>query len=170
MSWLTEHPALGWLALALVLAAVEVATVDFVFLMLVGGALLGGLAAALGLPFALQVVVAVAVSLVLLGAVRPAVVRRVRVGPAALTGTAALVGREARVVETVTDAGGRIRLAGEVWSARMPPGIADAAVRRPAGAGGERIAAILPGQTVRVIAIEGATAVVAAAGPEPETS
>jgi membrane protein implicated in regulation of membrane protease activity len=163
MSWLTDQPALGWIALALVLAAVEVATVDFVFLMLVGGTLVGALAAALGAPFTLQVLLAVAAALVLLVAVRPAVVRRVRVGSPTLTGTAALVGREARVVETVTDAGGRIRLGGEVWSARTPPGTGP--VAHPDGAGA---AALLPGRTVRVLAIEGATAVVTAAGPEPE--
>ena len=166
MSWLTDHPALAWLALALVLAAVEVATVDFVFLMLVGGALVASLAAALGLPFAGQVLVAVAVTLVLLFLVRPALVRRVRVGSPTLTGTAALVGREARVVETVSDVGGRIRLAGEVWSARTPSG-GTSAGRHPAGL---EAALLLPGQTVRVLAIEGATAVVTAAGPEPENS
>jgi membrane protein implicated in regulation of membrane protease activity len=173
MSWLTDHPALAWLALALVLAAVEVATVDFFFLMLVGGALVAALGAALGLPFAGQVLVAVAVALVLLFVVRPALVRRVRVGSPTLTGTAALVGREARVVETVSDAGGRIRLAGEVWSARTPSGTT--AGRHLTDRGSDPgsdlgTALILPGRTVRVLAIEGATAVVAAAGPEPENS
>jgi membrane protein implicated in regulation of membrane protease activity len=158
MSWLTDHPALVWLALALLLAAAEVATVDFFFLMLVGGALLGAVAAAVGLPFALQVVVAVAVTLVLLLVVRPAAVRRVRAGSTTLTGAAALVGREARVLETVTEEGGRIRLGGEVWSAR-----ADEGWQYLAGS-----QALLPGRTVRVLAIEGATAVVEAAGPEPE--
>jgi membrane protein implicated in regulation of membrane protease activity len=166
MSWLTDHPALAWLALALVLAAVEVATVDFVFLMLVGGALVAAVAAALGLPFAGQVLVAVAVTLVLLSLVRPALVRRVRVGSPTLTGTAALVGREARVVETVSDVGGRIRLAGEVWSARTPSG-GTSAGRNPAEL---ETALLLPGRTVRVLAIEGATAVVTATGPEPENS
>jgi membrane protein implicated in regulation of membrane protease activity len=158
MSWLTDHPALVWLALALLLAAAEVATVDFFFLMLVGGALLGAVAAALGLPFALQVVVAVAVTLVLLLVVRPAAVRRVRAGSTTLTGAAALVGREARVLETVTEEGGRIRLGGEVWSARTDEGWQYLAGSQ----------ALLPGRTVRVLAIEGATAVVEAAGPEPE--
>jgi len=158
MSWLTDHPALIWLALALLLAAAEVATVDFVFLMLVGGALLGAVAAALGLAFALQVVVAVAVTLVLLVLVRPAAVRRVRAGSPTLTGAAALVGREARVLETVTETGGRIRLGGEVWSAR-----ADEGWQYLAGS-----ETLLPGRIVRVLAIEGATAVVEAAGPEPE--
>jgi membrane protein implicated in regulation of membrane protease activity len=151
---LTEHAALAWLALALVLAAVEVATVDFFFLMLVGGALLAALAAAVGLPFAVQVVVGVAVALVLLAVVRPAVVRRVRVGSATLTGAAALVGRDARVLETVTDVGGRVRLGGEVWSAR---------VKDPSGS-----VTILPGQSVRVLAIEGATAVVRPVTPDSE--
>jgi membrane protein implicated in regulation of membrane protease activity len=181
MSWLTDHAALTWLALALVLAAVEVATVDFFFLMLVGGALVAALVAALGLAFPGQVLVAVAVALVLLVVVRPALVRRVRVGSATLTGTAALVGREARVVETVSDAGGRIRLAGEVWSARTPSGTgagrpgaghgAGHAAGHGAGQGADLGAALLlPGRTVRVLAIEGATAVVTAAGPEPENS
>jgi membrane protein implicated in regulation of membrane protease activity len=176
MSWLTDHAALTWLALALVLAAVEVATVDFFFLMLVGGSLVAALAAGLGMPFPGQVLVAVAVALVLLVVVRPALVRRVRVGSPTLTGTAALVGREARVVETVSDSGGRIRLAGEVWSARTPAGTS---VRRPSGSGTDPgadpgtdlgAALLLPGRTVRVLAIEGATAVVTAAGPEPEIS
>jgi len=154
MTWFTEHPALAWLALALVLAAVEVATVDFVFLMLVGGALLGALAAGLGFPFAVQVIAAAAASVLLLGVVRPAVVRRVRIGSPSLTGTAALVGREARVLETVTDIGGRVRLGGEVWSAR---------VKDPTGS-----LSVLPGRSVRVLAIEGATAVVRPIAPESE--
>jgi membrane protein implicated in regulation of membrane protease activity len=154
MEWVTDHAALAWLALALVLAAVEVATVDFVFLMLVGGALVAALAAVLALPFPLQVVVAVAVALLLLLVVRPAVVRRVRVGSPTLTGTAALVGREARVLETVTDVGGRVRLGGEVWSARVQDRTGSVS--------------ILPGHTVRVLAIEGATAVVRPVGPDSE--
>ena len=62
---------LGWVGIALVLAAVEAATVDFVFIMLAGGALAGGVAAALGAPFFFQVVVAVVASLLLLLVVRP---------------------------------------------------------------------------------------------------
>jgi membrane protein implicated in regulation of membrane protease activity len=154
MSWLTDHPALAWAALALVLGAVEVATLDFFFVMLAVGALAGAAAAGLGAPFAVQVVVFVVVALLLLAVLRPALVRRLRTEPGMLTGSAALVGREARVLETVTETGGRIKLHGEVWSDRTP--------------GRELPDSILPGQPVRVIAIEGATAVVAAAAPEPE--
>ena len=37
MDWLGDNPWLAWLGVALVLAAIEAATVDFVFIMLAGG-------------------------------------------------------------------------------------------------------------------------------------
>ena len=156
MEWLNDHPALGWLALALALGVAEMATMDFIFLMLVGGALAAATAAGLGISFTGQVVIAVLAALLLLALVRPVVIRRVRVGDATLTGTAALVGRDALVVETVTRTGGRVKLAGEMWSARIAPHT--------------RPDALLPGHSVRVLAIDGATAVVVPAGPEPEPS
>jgi len=156
VSWITEHPGLAWLALALALGAFEVASIDFVFLMFVIGALAGALAAAFGAPFVLQVIVAVVVSLLMLGVVRPVVVRRVHGGPPTLTGAAALVGKPARVVETVSESGGRVKIGGEVWSARTAP------------AEGGRSVTIAPGEPVRVLSIEGATAVVASVPPYPE--
>jgi membrane protein implicated in regulation of membrane protease activity len=44
MDWFGDNPWLGWLGLALILAAVEAATVDFVFLMLAGGAVAASVA------------------------------------------------------------------------------------------------------------------------------
>lgn len=152
MGWITDHPALAWLALALALAAFEVASIDFVFLMFVGGALAGALAGAVGAPFVLQVLVAVAVSTLLLVVVRPVVVRRLHGGEPTLTGAAALVGTSAEVVETVTDAGGRVKIRGEVWSARA------------SSSAGATIA-MMPGESVRVVSIDGATAVVTATNP-----
>lgn len=154
MGWMSEHPALAWLALALALAAFEVASIDFVFLMFVGGALAGAVAGAVGAPFVVQVLVAVAVSLLLLGVVRPVVMRRVHGGEPTLTGTAALVGTSAEVVETVTEAGGRVKVRGELWSARSVP---------PSGSG--PAIALMPGESVRVVSIDGATAVVTATNP-----
>lgn len=161
MGWVTEHAALSWLALALALAAFEVATIDFIFLMFVAGALAGALVAALGAPFVIQVVVAVAVSLLLLGIVRPLVMRRVHQDQPTLTGAAALVGRSARVVETLTETGGRVKIGGEIWSARL------AAARTPR-ADADIPAAYLPGQVVRVESIDGATAVVTPVGTDSE--
>src|SRR4051794_17775853 len=149
MDWVTDHPALAWLALALLLAAVEVATLDLIFIMLAVGALAAAVVAALGGGVVLAVVVFVVVALLLL-TVRPLLVRRLHSGPSTLTGAAALVGREALVLDTTTDSGGRVKLGGEVWSARTAA----------------RGTSFLPGQPVRVVAIEGATAVVTAVPEE----
>ena len=75
MDWLTQSPWLAWLGIALILAAIEAATVDFVFVMLAGGALAGALTAALGGGLVAQAVVAAAVATLLLLVVRP-IVRR----------------------------------------------------------------------------------------------
>ena len=95
-----------WLGLAVVLGLVEVTTLDLTFLMLAAGAVAGAGAAALGLPFALQVVVAIVVSIGMLGVVRPIAIRHLRTPAAIRTGTDALVGSAAVALERV-DANGR---------------------------------------------------------------
>ena len=145
VEWLGDNLWLVWLGLALVLIAIEAATVDFVFVMLFGGALVGAAAAALGAPVVVQIVLAVAVALLLIGVVRP-IVKRQFTNPAASAdiGSGALSGQTARVLETVTETDGRVRLAGETWSARVPDGEA----------------ACEPGTEVSVVSIDGATAIV----------
>ena len=145
MSWFSDSGWLAWLGLALALGAVEAVSVDFVFVMLGGGALAGAVASAAGAPFAVQVILAVVVAAALLLTVRP-VVRRYFMVPEGHggIGAGAQVGRSAQVLETVTEHDGRVKLGGETWSARTAP---DAA-------------ACLPGQEVRVVSIEGATAIV----------
>lgn len=145
MEWLGDNLWLVWVGLAFVLVAVEAATVDFVFIMLGGGALAAGLAAALGAQPIAQVIIAVVVAILLIGAVRPIIKRQFTDTEASRDiGSAALEGRTARALETVTTTDGRVRLAGETWSARVPPGSAS----------------IEPGEEVRVLTIDGATAVV----------
>jgi len=155
MTWLSDNGWLGWLGLALVLGAVEAASVDFVFSMLAGGAVAGAVAAALGFTFAAQVIVAVVVAAALLAMVRPLAKRYFSVpeGHGGI-GTRAQVGRQAQVLETVTEHDGRVKLAGETWSARTQPGAAPC----------------LPGQEVWVVSIQGATAIVSniAVGQESE--
>jgi membrane protein implicated in regulation of membrane protease activity len=103
-------------------------------------AVVGGVG--LGLPFQIGAfAVAAAAGL---GVVRPLAVRHIRQPPLLRTGTSALVGRSATVLEEVTAQGGRIRIGGEVWSARSY----DESQVVPAGS------------TVDVFAIEGATALV----------
>jgi membrane protein implicated in regulation of membrane protease activity len=86
--------------------------------MLAGGAVGGAVAGALGAPFIVQALVAIATSAALLGVVRPVAKRHLRQPVGARTGVAALVGRRATVVERVDAHGGRVKLAGEIWSAR----------------------------------------------------
>ena len=56
-----DYGWLAWIGVAIALGAIEAATVDFVFLMLAGGALGGSVAAALGAGFPVQAIVAVVV-------------------------------------------------------------------------------------------------------------
>lgn len=134
-----------WLGVSLVLVAVEAATVDFTFLMLAGGALGGSAAAAVGAPFAVQAVVGALVAVVLLVTVRPWLKRRFTVAEQHRMGAEANLGRSAYVLDRVTTSSGRVKLAGETWSARTA---------------GDSIE---PGEEVVVEAIEGATVVVSRA-------
>ena len=145
MDWFADNPWLAWLGLALILAAIEAATVDFVFLMLAGGAVAGAVASAVGLGFPVQVVVAVVVAGLLLLLVRPIITRRFMVAEASHgIGASGLVGRSGRVLQAVTATDGRVKVGGETWSARTPQGQATCE----------------PGQEVRVVSIEGATVIV----------
>lgn len=145
MSWFADNGWLAWVGLALVLGAIEVVSVAFVFVMLAGGALAGAVAAAIGLGFPGQVIVAVSVATGLLLIVRPMVKSHFMVPEGhGEIGAVAQVGRSAVVLQTVTEHDGRVKLGGETWSARTAP----------------NTAVCLPGQEVRVVAIEGATAIV----------
>ena len=99
-------------------------------------------AVGLGLPFQLAAFAVAAGAG--LGVVRPLAVRHVRQPPLLRTGTSALVGKSATVTEEVTALGGRVRIGGEVWSARSY----------------EESQVIPAGSAVDVYAIEGATALV----------
>lgn len=142
--WLGENAWAGWLGLAVVLGIVETTTLDLVFIMLAGGALAGAAAAAFGAPLLLQAVVALVATAALLGVVRPVAKRHLRTPLEARTGVAALVGRDALVLEKVDAHSGQVKLAGEIWSARA---FDDREV-------------IEPGARVHVVEIDGATAVV----------
>jgi membrane protein implicated in regulation of membrane protease activity len=135
---------LVWLIIAGVFAGGEAVSGTFVLLMMAGGAVAGAIAAGVGGPFLAQVVVALIGTLGLLWLVRPIAVRHLNPGPAAITGTDALVGREAVVLSAVTQDGGRVRLNGAEWSARAR----DPKQELPAGT------------RVSVVSIDGATAVV----------
>jgi membrane protein implicated in regulation of membrane protease activity len=135
---------LVWLIVAGLLAAGESASGTFVLVMMAGGAGAAAITAALGGALFLQIAVALVMTLGLVWLVRPVALRHLHPGPAAITGSAALVGREAVVLADVTVDGGRVRLNGGEWSARA---------KDPAQA-------LVPGTRVSVVQIDGATAVV----------
>jgi len=133
-----------WLIVAAVLGTVEVMTTTLAFGLVGIAALIAAGAGFLGAPAALQFGVFVLASGVGLGVARPFALRHIRQPPMLRTGTAALVGRSALVLEEVGPHSGRVRIGGEVWSARSY----DESTVIPAGS------------TVDVMHIEGATALV----------
>lgn len=147
--WIGDNEWTLWTGLALILGIIETTTLDLVFLMLAVGAAGGAVVAAIGAPFLVQALAAIAVSVAMLGVVRPIAKRHLHQPITERTGVAALVGRRAIVLERVDGTGGRVKLAGEVWSARSYDG-----------------SVIEAGASVDVVEIQGATALVfAAEGP-----
>jgi membrane protein implicated in regulation of membrane protease activity len=141
MSWVI------WIIAAVVLAVGEMLTMGLFLAPFAAGALLAALVAAVGGGLVISWVVFVITSLLLLLVVRP-IARSHRRTPAPLrTGTAALVGNRAVVLERIAndEAVGCVRLDnGEVWTARAYDE--------------DRIFDI--GERVEVVEIRGATALV----------
>lgn len=133
-----------WLGLAVVFGIVEVTSLDLIFLMLAGGALAAALAAIGTDSIVIETLVSLAASVAALSVIRPVALRHLRTPLAIRTGTAALVGQHAVALARIDRNDGRIKLKGEVWSARTydPTCIIEA------------------GQGVEVVQIDGATAIV----------
>jgi membrane protein implicated in regulation of membrane protease activity len=107
-----------WLIVAVAFGVGEIATLGFFLGPFAGGALVAAVVSGAGAPTALSWVAFLVVSIVLLAALRPIALRHRRQAPSLRTGTAALVGRTATVVERVREDGGSVRLDGEIWTAR----------------------------------------------------
>lgn len=148
MEWLKETQWLWWVAGALILGLVEIASLDLVFFMLAVAAVAAAVAAGLDQSITVQALTFVAVAALLLAVLRPIALRKIKpAGEAARTNADALTGRTALVLQDVTDRSGLVKLTGEEWTARTELGTVLAAE-----------------ETVQVLRIEGATAVV---GPLP---
>lgn len=133
-----------WLVGAAALGIPLVVTAMPEFGMLAVGAVAAAVVAGLGFNGVIQVLTFVVVSVALIAVVRPVANRHMRQRPQLRTGIDALTGRQAVVLERVDGSGGRIKLAGEVWSARAL----------------DTARAYEVGQEVDVVEIEGATAIV----------
>ncbi|MFC9277744.1 NfeD family protein [Streptomyces collinus] len=134
-----------WLVGAAALGIPLVVTAMPEFGMLAVGAVAAAVAAAFGLDAVVQVLAFVVVSVALIAVVRPIAARHGNQRPQLVTGIDALKGRQAVVLERVDGSGGgRIKLAGEIWSARSL----------------DNARAYEVGQEVDVVDIEGATAII----------
>jgi membrane protein implicated in regulation of membrane protease activity len=134
-----------WLIASGLLAAGELASLDLVLLMFAGGALGGVVVALLGGAVVLQLVAFILVSGVLLGLVRPIAKRHLTDRtPLQLDGVDTLIGRTAKVTKDIDVSGGRIRMGADEWTARSQHS-------------GE---SFVVGETVRILQVDGATAVV----------
>ena len=134
-----------WLVIAALFGIGEILSQGFFLAPFALGALGGLLASAVGAGTAIQVVVFLAASAAASMIVRPIARRHITMPPQIRTGTAALIGHEAMVLEQVGAHEGKVRIGGEVWSARAC--FAEESYE--------------PGQEVRVVEIRGATALVA---------
>ena len=135
----------AWAIVAVGLAVGEIFTPGLFFLGPVAvAAVASAIVAAIGAGPAIQVIVFAGASLASLAVLRPLARAHLRMPPALRTGTAALVGARAVVLQRVDENGGRIRIGGEEWSARayVPDEVFE------------------PGAQVEVARIEGATALV----------
>jgi membrane protein implicated in regulation of membrane protease activity len=134
-----------WAIVAIALAVGEIVTPGLFILGPVAvAAVVAGVLALAGVGAALQLIVFIAGSLASLLFLRPVARRHLKMPAALRTGTAALEGTKAVVLQRVDVHGGRVRIGGEEWSARayMEDGIYE------------------PGDRVEVVKIEGATALV----------
>jgi membrane protein implicated in regulation of membrane protease activity len=135
-----------WIIAACVFGVGELLTTGFFLAPFTVGALVAALVAAIGGPAILAWLTFLIVSLLMLWVVRPLARAHVRTPPQLRTGAAALIGRQAIVLERIAnrEAVGCVRVDGEVWTARAY----------------DEDQVIEAGTNVQIIEIRGATALV----------
>jgi membrane protein implicated in regulation of membrane protease activity len=145
---IASYAWIGWLVLILIFITIEMLSLELTFLMLAIGSLGGLVSGLFGVQWWWQLAIAAVLSLLLLFALRPPLLRMLkRGGDPTPSNVAALIGSEGRVVLTLSADGGQVKLSnGETWTARLAPASVPAQ--------------LAPGELVTVAAIDGATAVV----------
>ena len=107
-----------WLIVAAVLGVAELVTITFAFGIIAVAAVVAAVVGVFHIDFAIQLAAFVGAAGAGLGFLRPFAIRHVKQPPALRSGTAALVGRSAIVMEEVNEHSGRVRIEGEDWSSR----------------------------------------------------
>jgi membrane protein implicated in regulation of membrane protease activity len=134
-----------WMIAAGLLAVGEMFTLSFFLGPVAIAAVTAAIVALAGGGVALQWIVFIAMSGASVAVLRPIARRHLRTPMQLRTGTAALIGCPAIVMERVDGRGGQVKIRGEVWSARSF----------------DEDEAYEPGTRVEVLKIDGATALVA---------
>jgi membrane protein implicated in regulation of membrane protease activity len=134
-----------WMIAAGALAVGEIFTMGFFLGPIAVAAVLAAVVSLAGGGLAASWIVFIAASLASLAVLRPIARRHLRTPPRIRTGTAALVGGPATVVERVDANGGCVKIGGEIWTARAY----------------DEEDSFEPGVRVEVMKIDGATALVA---------
>ena len=143
--WLGDNAWAAWLSASILLAVAEMASMDLILIMLAAGAVVGMVVSFFPVPVAVQVIAASGAALAALALVRPAMAKRLHGGPELALGHGKLVGKQGICTERISiHDPGRIKLAGEIWTAEPY----------------DDTVVIEPGQTVDVLEIRGATAIV----------
>ncbi|HET6550529.1 MAG TPA: NfeD family protein [Solirubrobacter sp.] len=139
-------PWVLWLIAAVILAIGEIVSMGLFLAPFAGGAAIAALLAAAGAGAVVEWAAFLVVSIILLAALRPLARAHRRTRGRIRTGTAALVGQTATVVERIANVEGVgcVRLDGEIWTARAY----------------DDDDIIEPGTRVQVLEIRGATALV----------
>ena len=134
-----------WAIVAVGLAVGEVLTPGLFFLGPVAlAAVAAAVIAAVGAGLGVELAVFIVGSIAGLALLRPIARRHLHMPARIRTGSAALVGARAVAVERIDARGGRVKIGGEVWSARAF----------------DEAQVIEPGSRVEIVKIEGATALV----------
>jgi membrane protein implicated in regulation of membrane protease activity len=133
-----------WMIAAGVLAVGEIATVSFFLGPIAIAAVLAAIVALAGAGLAAQWIVFIVASMASLGILRPIAKRHIKMPARLRTGTAALVGSRAIVLQRVDADGGQVKIGGEVWTARAY----------------DEDDVLEPGVRAHVMKIDGATALV----------
>ena len=136
-----------WMIAAGVLAVGEMFSLSFFLGPIALAAALAAGAALVGAGPALQIIIFTIASAASLLVLRPVARRHLHTPAQIRTGTAALLGEQAVVIDQVDGHGGTIKLKGEVWTARAF----------------DEDEVLEPGARVHVMKIEGATALVSEA-------
>jgi membrane protein implicated in regulation of membrane protease activity len=139
-------PWVLWLIAAVIFAVGEIASMSLFLAPFAGGALVATVLSAAGAGAIVEWSAFLVVSVILLAALRPIAREHQRTRGRIKTGTAALVGETAMVVERIANAEGVgcVKLGGEIWTARAY----------------DDDEVIEPGTRVHVLEIRGATALV----------